>query len=165
MKQTKGRGVPKVRSRPKLQRDPCLDATTFPGIKPGDFAIGSLQSRAAARAILTSKAEKQQAEEEALLAHFTPSEQASIRASIEDVEKPEVRTWMILLARVARERAIVYERNLPFSPPEEIRHNRAVFQEINRLTAGRASSLQTNNMEEWNRLKHIAEQNLRGKKK
>jgi hypothetical protein len=152
-------------NRQKAHRDPYFVPATYLGAKPGDFPVGSLQSRAAARAILTAYAEAQRAEEDAQLADLTPSEQLSIRALMEDVDEPRVRILMIRLYRVARETAKVYEQNLPLVTPEQIRHKRAIFKEIDRMTGGRASSLHMSNSIEWNRLQAIAEENLHAKKK
>jgi len=131
---------------------------------PGDFPVGSVESRAAARAILIALAEEQREQEEAALVSLTPSEQASIRAEIEDVDKPLVRLWMIYFFRMWRERAKVYEMDFPLRTPEVIRHNRAVFKEIDRMTGGNGSSLQSSDPAEWNRLKAIVEEELRAKK-
>jgi hypothetical protein len=49
--------------------------------------------------------------------------------------------------------------------PEQIRRNRAIYEEINRMTCGKAQSINLSNSIEWNRLKAIAEENLRAKKK
>jgi len=82
---------------------------TYMGPKPGDFPVGSLQSRAAARAIVAFHQEEARKVEEDALAIFAPSERASVQAVIEDVDNPLVRIWIIRLTRLARERGIVYE--------------------------------------------------------
>jgi hypothetical protein len=105
-------------------------STTYHGPKPGDFPVGSLESRAAARAIVEGYAEEQRNEEEAEIANFTPSEQAVIQAMLEDVESPGVRTWMIRLFRVAQERARIYEQDLILPTPDEIRRRRAAAKDI-----------------------------------
>lgn len=102
-----------------------FDPATVRGPNPGDFAAGSLQSRAAARARLANFAEMRRMEEEPALKNLTGFEQAMI----EDVDKPLVKIWMIRLLRVAQERAKVYERDLPLPTPKEIRRNRAVAKE------------------------------------
>jgi len=135
--------------------------TIYSGPKPGDFPIGSVQSRAAARAMVTSDAEQQRVMEEDLLANLTPVEQAMIEAG----ESTGVQTWMIRLIRGAQERAKIYGNPLPSFTPEEIRHNRAVHKEIDRITGGEASSLEMSDSIKWNRLKAIAEENLRAQKK
>lgn len=133
---------------------------TFSGPKPGDFPIGSLQSRAAARAIVAGYAEAQRQVEEAELANLSPLE----KALIEDVESRLVRIWMIRLHRVGLERARVYEQPLHLGTPDELRHNRAIVAEIDRMTGGRGESIRGNSIE-WNRLKVVAEENLRAQRK
>jgi hypothetical protein len=135
------------------------------GPKPGDFPVGSLRSRVAARAILVARADERHKEEETILADLTPDERAWIQASIEDTDNPSVRLLMIQLFRVALERAKVYEQPLNLGTPEEIRHRRAVVNEIERMTGGKALSLQISDKEEWRRLEAIARENLRAKKK
>jgi hypothetical protein len=154
----------KMRKRLKSQRGSNFVPATYRGPMPGDYPVGSVESRAAARAILMACAEEQREQEEAALVDLTPSEQASIRAEIEDVDKPLVRIWMIYFFRMSRERAKVYEMDLPLHTPEEIRHNRAVFKEIDRMTGGQASSLRDGDHAEWNRWKAIVEEELRAKK-
>ena len=105
---------------------------TYMGPKPGDFPFGSLQSRAAARAMVAFHQEQLRKEEEEALAIFTPSERASVQAMIEVHDNPLVRICIISLARIARERGLVYEQPIPFPTPEEIRHNLAVCKEIQR---------------------------------
>jgi hypothetical protein len=132
----------------------------YSGPKPGDFPIGSPQSRAAARAMVARDAEQQRDMEEDLLANLTPVEQAMI----EVVESRGVRILMIRLIRAAQERAKLYGNPFPSLTPEEIRHNRAVYKEIDRMTGGEASSLEMSDSIKWNRLKVVAEENLRAKK-
>jgi hypothetical protein len=93
---------------------------------PGDFPVGSLESRVAMRAILDACAEEQREEEEAETANLHPS----VQALLESVESPQVRSWIIRLSRVAQETEKVYGRALPWPTPEKVRHNLAVFNEI-----------------------------------
>jgi hypothetical protein len=153
-----------MRKRLKLQRSCNFVPATYRGPMPGDFPVGSVESRAATRAILIALAEEQREEEEAALADLTPFERAHILATIEDVDEPLVRIWMIYFFRMWRERAKVYEMDLPLWTPEEIRHNRAIFKEIDRMTGGEGSALRDGDHAEWNRLKAIAEEKLRAKK-
>jgi hypothetical protein len=117
------------------------------------------------RAILIAEADEQRKEEESILADLTPEEQATAQALVEEVDKPLVRQWMIRFFRVALERAKVYEQPLDLGTPDEIRHRRAVLKEIERMTGGKALSLQISDKEEWRRLEAIARENLRAKKK
>lgn len=150
--------------RPKSRWETNFVTTAFPRIKPGDFPVGSVQSRAAARAMVAAYAEKQRDEEEAELAKLTPVERACVQAINEDIDKLPVRIFMIRLHLLARERSVAYEISLPSVTPDEIRHNRAVFKEIDRMTDGEASSIQSSDSVEWNRLKIMAEEKLRAKK-
>jgi hypothetical protein len=146
-------------SVPKTNRIHFLK--TYSGPKPGDFPVGSSQSRAAARAMVASDAEQRRVMEEDILANLSPLEQALIEAN----EIHGVQVWIIRLFRGAQERAKIYGKPLPFFTPEEIRHNLAIHKEIDRLTGGEAGSLKMSDSTKWNRLKAIAEENLRAQKK
>jgi hypothetical protein len=152
-------------SRPKRHGSRNFFSSAYFGPKPGDFPVGSLRSRVAMRAILIAEADEQRKEEESILADLTPEEQATAQALVEEVDKPLVRQWMIRFFRVALERAKVYEQPLDLGTPDEIRHRRAVLNEIERMTGGKALSLQISDKEEWRRLEAIARENLRAKKK
>jgi|SRR5579862_3994129 len=134
---------------------------TYRGPMPGDFPLGSIQSRAAARGVLNTFKEEQRKVEESELMNLHPS----ALALLEGVESPGVRSWIIRLCRVAQETEKAYGKALPWPTPEEIRHNREVFKEIDRMTGGEASTVQSGNSVKWNRLKAIAEENLRAKNK
>jgi len=134
---------------------------TYLGPKPSDFPVGSLQSRAAARAVLAAYKEEQREVEEAELVNLHPS----ALAFIEGVESPGVRSWTICLCRAAQETEKLYEKALPWPTAEVIRHNRAVFKEIGRMIGGEALSLLIRDSVEWNRWKAIAEENLGAKEK
>jgi hypothetical protein len=151
----------------RRKRDPgrIFVQATYMGPKPGDFPFGSLQSRAAARAMVAFHQEMLRKEEEDALAIFTPSERASVQAGMEGINNPLVRIWIIQFSRIARERGIVYEQPFRFRTPEEIRHNLAVHEEIQRLNDGNSSLIQTSHRMRESELLAIAEENLRGKKK
>jgi hypothetical protein len=83
---------------------------------------------------------------------------------IEDIDKPGVAYWMVAFYRLARERAKVYEMDFNWPTPEVARHNHVVVKEIARMT-GRQFPSSSVNGNEWNRLKGIAEENLRSKQK
>jgi len=147
-------------NRLKADRDRYFVPATYLGPKRRDFPVGSLQSRAAARASIAAHAEKQRQEEEAELGNLTPFEQEVV----ED-PNPRVRYWKIRFLRHAQEIEKVYERPLPWLTLEEFRHNRAVFKEIDRMTGGQAKSLYSGDSTKWNRVRVIAEENLRAEKK
>jgi hypothetical protein len=141
-----------------------LIPTKVTGPKPGDYPLGSIESRAAARATIAASLEECRKDEEALLALLPQSAQASARAMIEEEDNPRVRILVIRLVRVALERAIVYGQPCPLPTPEELRHNRAVRKEIEGMIDGSIFSAQNDSVR-WNKLKAIAEANLRAKKK
>jgi hypothetical protein len=149
-----------MRNRMKTHLVRDFVPATGPGPNPADLPVGSLQSRAAARAMVANFVEEERRQEEAELANLTSFERAVVEAVIEDVDRPLVRIIMIQLFRAAQERARVYEQDLHLPTPEEIRHQRAVAKEIHRMTGGTGSTLQTSNPEEWYRLKAIAEERL-----
>ena len=122
-----------MRDCPKTNRHTNSLRATIPGPKPGDFEAGSVQSRAAARAMVESHAKEQRSEEDRELEDLTEFE----IATTEDVPNPQVRVWMIRLLRVAQERAKVYEQELRLPTPEEIRRRRAVGKEFDRMTPDR----------------------------
>jgi hypothetical protein len=141
-------------NRPKTLHQGYLIPATFSGPKPGDFAAGSLRSRAAARAIVANYVDEQRREEQSELANLTEFE----RVLIEDCDDAALRIQMIHLAHAIEERARIFNLTLPTC--EEIRHNRAVAAQIDRMTNGTGHSLQLSNPAEWNRLRAIAEENL-----
>jgi hypothetical protein len=150
-----------MRNRLKTDRGHTIVPATYRGPLPGDFPVGSIQSRAAARAVLTAYRKEQREVEEAEVANLSPPEQALI----EGVESPQVRSWMIRLLRHAQEIEIIYGKASPWPTAEEIRHNRAVFKEIDRMTGGEAASLHRGDSAKWNRMCAKAAENLCSRKK
>ena len=149
-------------SRSESQRRRLVVSTSIPGIKPGDYPVGSLQSRAAARAILEAYAEEDRREKETVLSNLTPYEEESLKG---DPNTPRVQAIMIRLLRVAQNRAKVYGTKSPFSTIKELRDLKALKAEIDRQSGGRGIEIESNDGVEWIRLKAIAEKNLRAKKK
>jgi hypothetical protein len=133
----------------------------FPGDKPGDFPVASLESRVAARTIVDSYRDEQRKKEGIDFENLTPLEEVMI----EDVDDIQVRIWIILLYRVAKEREKAYGLKWQWPTPAEIRHRRVVVKEIERITGRDSLSLEMSNPAEWNRLMAIAENNLRAKGK
>jgi hypothetical protein len=164
-KARRDREATKMSNRQKWDSGRNFVHATYMGPKPGDFPVGSLQSRAAARAMVAFHQEVVRKEEEDALAIFTPSERASVQAGMEGIDNPLVRICMIQLTRIARERGLVYEQPHRFPTPEEVRHNLAVHEEIQRLNDGNSSLIQTSHRMRESELLAIAEENLRGKKK
>ena len=111
--------------------------------------------------MIDGDAEQQRLTEEDILGNLTPVEQALIEAS----EERGVQIYIIRLFRNAQERAKVYGNSLPPLTPEGIRHTRAVHKEIDRMIGGEGRSLEMRDSIEWNRLKVVAEENLRANRK
>lgn len=133
---------------------PTLPATlSLP--RPGDFPVGSVQSRAAARARLKYHDDQKRLEEAAKLGDLNPLEQATI----EGVKEPGVRVLLVKFSRLAQETAKIY--GFPLPTPEQIRHNRRVAAAIDQMTGGQSAYLSLSNMFEWNRLKRIAEEQFK----
>jgi len=85
-------------------------------------------------------------------------------ATLEDVEDPAARVFMLRLSRFAQEKAGMYGRPL-HTTAEEIRHRKSISREVDRMIDGNSSSLELANGEEWRRLEAIAEKNLGKQKK
>src|SRR5713226_6663474 len=100
---------------------------TVLGPKPGDFPVGSIQSRAAARALLANHAAEQAQDRATELAGLTPY----ARAMIEDVD-PEIVHTVIGLSQQAEERAEMF--GLRLETPEEIRHLKKVAKLAGEMT-------------------------------
>jgi hypothetical protein len=102
--------------------------------RPGDFALGSLESRAAARAVqlvLDIEAQEQRA---ALFRNLTPLEQAFIEGD----DDPGAQAWGVYLVR----NAIIPKCQLfgwPLPTPEEVRHKRQVSEEVEKFEQERAA--------------------------
>jgi hypothetical protein len=150
-----------MRERMKERSGRKLFSVKTCGPRPGDYELGSLESRAAARMMVDSYADERAEDEKAELGKLSIHEEALV----EGCADPLVRCYMVRLTRRAEKRARIYEQPLPKVTPDDIRHNRAVHKEIDRLTGGESSTLYANDSGQWNRLKVIAEQNLGSKEK
>lgn len=129
------------------------------GFRPGDFPVGSVQSRAAARALVSSIADERNRNWIATLGQLTEVE----RALSEGLD-PVAQYCMVGLYRAALVREQCYEMPLPTLTPEQIRHSRAVQNEVERMRAGKIGYIDTSDSE-LKRLRLIAEENLRTKRK
>ena len=134
--------------------------TVASGFRPGDFPIGSVESRAAARALVSGLADEQDRSAMDQLGELNEIERALID---DDKLDPLARSYVVRLYRAALEREQVYGMSLPRLTAEGIRHTHAVRQEIDRMTGGQSYFLATYDKPEWNRLQEIAEQNLKNK--
>lgn len=142
-------------NREKKGSDIDFTAATVSGPKPGDFSLGSVKSRAAARATVGRLAAAQKEIEAAEYGNLTPLE-AAMSEGCTGYKK----RMAVGLAQMMVERAKVFQ----FSPPtpDEIRHGRALAKEIDRMTDGDGLSLSNSAPAEWVRLRAIAEENLKG---
>lgn len=127
------------------------------GVRPGDFPVGSVQSRAAARALVSGTADERNRNAIADLGQLSEIEQALVEDERLD---PLAQSLVIRLYRAAREREEIYAMPLPPLTPEGIRHTDAVDKEIDAMTGGQSYFLKAYNKQEWNRLRAIAELNL-----
>jgi hypothetical protein len=105
-----------------------------PGIRPGEYPLGSLRSRAAARGLASAYAHLENREVEDELKNLTATE----HVLIEDTDDPIVRLLMVRLLRTAQERQQIYGLVLQCPTIDEIRHNRAVMKEANRISFAEA---------------------------
>jgi len=96
-----------------------------PGIKLCDFPVGSVQSRAAARAFVVAHVEQVRNEIGPEFGKDLPQ----VLLMMEDLKSALARSYVIRLLRVARVRAKVFELHLTFPTIEEIRRNRARLSE------------------------------------
>jgi hypothetical protein len=129
---------------------------TVSGPRPGDFPIGSLKSRAAARALLNRVQQSQW--------DFIDMESLDeFERVCSEHEDPEVSAYLARIARfIVKPRAAVFGFSLP--TPEEIRHNRKIAKTIDEMTGGQNSHISLADSVEWNRLKALAEDVLSGKR-
>jgi len=139
--------------RPKKRRG--FPAASF-GVRPGDFPVGSVQSRAAARALVSALEDERNTNALADLGELSDVEQAFIEG-----EEPLTGAFIVRLYRIAQERAEVYRMPLPYLSPAQIRQTRAVNREVERMTG---ESLISTDSGRWKKLKALAEENLRAKK-
>ena len=130
-----------------------LPATYF-GPRPGDFALGSLESRAAARALVSHQTTEQLESEEIELANLTPFELA-----VTDGYTGLLKVWMYNLALLAEEKAEIYGFSLP--SPAEIRHRREVARVADELSGGRLSELSSSDPDKAKEWRNMAEEKLR----
>lgn len=142
-------------NRRKINHNPNLPATVS-GPKPGDFPLGSAKSRAAARAIIDNHTAEQRKIEAAEFGDLTP-----LAIALSEGQSGYQKRLAVGVAQMMEERAKVFKFSWP--PPDEIRHKFAVAREIDRLADGHGRFLQANDRAEWDRLRAIAEENLKGK--
>jgi hypothetical protein len=124
--------------------------------RPGDFSLGSIKSRAAARAIPSKTIELENQLPDRIT--LTPFE-----AAISEHDDPRVSAVLVGLAMCAEERARVFGFNLP--TPEWIRHQLQVAKLADRLCGGQFSQICSSDRDEGKRLRALAEDQIQGKLK
>jgi hypothetical protein len=127
---------------------------TLSGPGPGYFAIGSLKSRAAARALLISQTTEQLESEAVELGNLNAFELA-----VSEGHSGGERLWAIRLARIAEGKSEIFGTSLP--TPEKIRRDREVARVADELSGGRLHELSFSNPAEAKRFRDLAEEKLR----
>jgi len=138
----------------KNQRNRAPLPATYFGPRPGDFALGSLESRAAARALVSHQTTEQLESEEIELANLTPFELA-----VTDGYTGLLKVWMYNLALLAEEKAEIYGFSLP--TPAEARHSLAVARLADELSGGRLLELLSSDPDKAAEWRNMAEEKLR----
>src|SRR4051812_25644023 len=128
---------------------------TVSRLKPGDFPVGSVQSRAAARALLDGYAAEQARARADEFVNLTPYQ----RAFAEGEEDPETARWLIALALTTEERAKVF--GITLQTPEEICYLKKVGKLANEISGGQYTKLLLSDSMEANRIRDLAEQRLK----
>lgn len=129
-------------------------SATVLGPKPGDFPVGSILSRAAARGLLANHAAEQAQDEAAEFANLTLHEIAMAQGA-----DPNVARWMIRLVRIAEERAEVF--GMPLKTTEKIRHLEEVAKLACEISGGQYSHMIMSNPDEAKRIRQLAEDKLK----
>jgi hypothetical protein len=125
------------------------------GPRPGDFALGSLESRAAARAVqlvLDIEAQEQRA---ALFRNLTPLEQAFIEV-VDDPRAQAVGLYLVRNVIIAKHQLF----GLPLPTPEEVRHTASLRKEVAKIEQERAALGDTAFLDKKT-LREMAEDRLR----
>ena len=109
----------KISNRPNAQEHRSFALPKVSGPKPWDFPVGSVQSRAAARAFFDAYVEQERKDIEAEFGKGS----LGILLMMEGLGSL-ARNYIVRLLRVARVRANIYECNFTLPTVEEIRRNR-----------------------------------------
>ena len=112
------RGEAKMSNRPNAQEHRYLALPKVSGPKPWDFPVGSIQSRAAARAFADACRERERSDIEAEFGKGS----LGILLMMEGLGSL-ARNYIVRLLRVARVRANIYECNFTLPTVEKIRRN------------------------------------------
>jgi hypothetical protein len=117
-----------------MKREQMRNRQSRLGPQPGDFALGSLQSRAAARSIQLALDLEAQAHWAALLGNLAPLEQAFIELA----DGPQSKASMLFFVR----NTIFAKCKLfgwPLPEPEGVRHFKRVSDEVKKIEEERAA--------------------------
>jgi hypothetical protein len=118
------------------------------------FPVGSIQSRASARAVLANYAAEQSQEDSAEFANLTPFESA-----ISDGEDAAIVPTLIRLARNIEERSKIFGFSL--ETPDQIRHLKKVAKLANEIAEGKYLEISLADPAEGKRIRDLAEENLK----
>jgi hypothetical protein len=146
--------VKQMAKRLKTDRNRTALPATVSGLNPGNFGIGSRESRAAARALLDDQAARQREKEAAELANLTPFEEALCEG-----ETGLARSIMIGFAKIAEARAEAFGFSLP--TPEQIRYLRDISRVADEIAGGSLLKSASGDGVEEKRLRRLAAEQLR----
>ena len=127
----------------------------LPGPRPGDYPLGSLESRAAARAVLSAQ-DLQAQQDDALRRNLGPLEEAFMEISSDPTAPPSPALAMLCEAIEMK------TRMFGMSPitPEYVRHKGRVLKEVAKIQQERAAQGDTAFLNE-EALREMAEERLR----
>jgi hypothetical protein len=146
--------VAKIANRLEREQNTASLFATASGAKPGDFRVGSVQSRAAARVLISNYAAEQSQDESAEFANLTPYEIA-----VAEGEDAEIVPMLIRLARTVEERAKLFGFSLETS--DEIRHLKRVAKLANEMTDGQYGQISLADPAEGKRIRDLAKEELK----
>jgi len=141
-----------VRRRSQLDARRCANIT---GLHPADFPVGSVQSRAAARALIEGSTLQQSEELASALANLSPLELAISEAA----EEPEVKFLMVRFVReVMVPKYEIY--GIPLPTPQELRQARELSSVMAEIVAEDPEAVRMSD----ETLRELAESKLQNKK-
>ena len=97
------------------------------GPRPGDFPLGSLRSRAAARALLSAQDLEAQEQNDALRRNLTPLEEAFMEISSDPTAPPS--PALAMLCKAIEMKTKLFGMS-PSVTPESVRHRVKVLKEV-----------------------------------
>ena len=127
-----------------------------PGPRPGDYPLGSRESRAAARAVLSAQDLEAQEQNDALRRNMTPLEKAFMETFFDPTAPPTEALAVICNAIEMKTKVF----GMPAITPEYVRHRGRVLKEVAKIKQERAASGDTAFLNE-HALEEMAEDRLR----